>query len=133
MNIATIRTALSTALSTLFNERVATEPPDQITPPAAVISGPDPITYGETFEGTTHHLTFTVRVLVSRNVPRAAQSALDGYMGDGAGSVYAALEADQNLGGTVVSAQVVTAQNVGDITVDQVTYAVVDFTVDVMV
>lgn len=133
MNIATIRTALKTALSGTFDERVATEPPDLVNPPMAIIAGPDPINYGETFEGTTHHLAFTVRVLVARNSPRAAQSALDGYMGDGAGSMYAALEADQTLGGTVVSAQVVTSQNVGDITVNDVLYAVVDFTVDVMV
>jgi hypothetical protein len=133
VNIKTIRAALGTALSTLFNERVATEPPDQVNPPAAIISGPEPIQYGETFEGTTHHLFFNVRVLVSRDVPRAAQAALDVYMGDGASSVYGALEADQTLGGTVVSAQVVTSQNLGDITVGGFTYAVVDFTVDVMV
>jgi hypothetical protein len=133
MNIAAIRAALAAALSDLFSGRVYTEPPDQIVPPAAVIDGPEPIQYGETFEGTTHHLTFTVRVLVSRNVPRAAQSVLDDYMGDGSGSVYTALETDQNLGGTVVSALVSTAQNVGSITVNDITYAVVDFTVDVMV
>jgi len=133
MNIASIRAGLGTALATLFNERVATEPPDVVNPPQAIISGPEPINYGETFEGTTHHLIFTVRVLVGRNVPRVAQAALDDYMGDGAGSVYAALEADQTLGGTVVSAQVITAQNVGSIIVNDVQYAVVDFTVDVMV
>lgn len=133
MNIPAIRAGLGTALAEVFGERVATEPPDQVTPPMAVISGPEPISYGETFEGTTHHLTFTVRVLVGRVVPRAAQAALDGYMSDGEGSVYNALELDQTLGGTVVSAQVVTAQNVGSIVVNDVTYAVVDFTIDTMV
>jgi hypothetical protein len=132
VNIATIRAALKTALESAF-DRVATEPPDQVNPPMAVISGPEPINYGETFEGTTHHLFFTVRVLVSRNVPRSAQSVLDDYMGDGANSVYGALEADGTLGGTVVSAQVVTSQNLGSLTIGEVVYAAVDFTVDVMV
>jgi hypothetical protein len=131
VNLGSIRTALKATLNTTFAGRVATEPPDQVTVPMAVISGPDPVTYSETWDAG-HHLTFTVRVLVERAVTRSAQSALDTYMGDGAGSVYAALEADKDLGGSVASAQVTSAQNLGSITIDQVTYAAVDFTVDVM-
>lgn len=131
MNIPAIRTALGVALATVFSDRVSTEPPDVVNPPHAIISGPEPVVYSETWDAG-HHLTFTVRVLVARNVPRAAQAALDAYMDDGAGSVYRALEDDKTLGGTVASAQVTQALNLGSIIVNDVTYAVVDFIVDVM-
>lgn len=130
MNLSTIRAALATTLQAAF-ERVATEPPDQVNPPMAVISGPDPVTYSETWDAG-HHLTFTVRALVARNVPRSAQAALDDYMSDESASVYAALEADKDLGGAVASAQVVSSQNLGNLQIGEVTYAAVDFTVDVM-
>lgn len=132
MNPKTIRTALATRLATISGLRVAPSPRDLVNPPVAVISGPDPLTYGETWDAG-HHLTFTVRVLVPRGSEDAAQDKLDAFMSDDDdGSLYAAVEADKTLGGAVASAQVVSADNSGLIEVNNVSYLAVDFTVDVM-
>jgi hypothetical protein len=132
MNPKTIRTALATRLETISGLRVAPSPRDQVNPPMAVISGPDPLTYGETWDAG-HRLSFTVRVLVSRGSEDAAQDKLDAFMSDDdASSLYAAVEADKSLGGAVASAQVVSADNSGQIEVNNVSYLAVDFTVDVM-
>lgn len=131
MDPAAIRAALGVTLAAT-GARVATSPPDLVNPPQLVIWGPDSITYGETFD-SGHRLTFTVRALVGRAVESSAQAKLDAAMADtGTASVYATIEADNTLGGAVMSAQIVSAQNPGAVVVNDVTYLAVDFTVDVM-
>lgn len=132
MDIATIRTALATRLATISGVRVSEFAPDVINPPQLIVWGPDPVTYSETWD-EGHRLTFDVRLLVDRATDRVSQASLDAYLADsGTSSVYAAVEADNRLGGAVSSAQVVSAQNRGSVQYNDATYLAMDFTVDVM-
>lgn len=102
-----LRDGLKARLDTIAGLRVYDTAPGQVEPPCAVI-WVDQVVYATTMGGRSHEVILAVLLLVSAAVERVAQDALDGYMSfDGASSIYAAVEADPDLGGLVDACQVI--------------------------
>lgn len=143
-SIATIRTAMATALQTVAvpngtgTLRAHDILPDQVAPPAAVILPGDPAIEYDQVMGDPGHgdgadtLHFVVLVLVGRTSERVAQDALDAYMDPtGASSVKIALEG--NLGGAAVDCSVVSVARPAYETYGADEYLGIRFTVEVLV
>lgn len=117
-SLADLRAGLAAALSTIVSlNGIYTDEPGQVEPPAAVVRlGSPAVTYGTSLAGGSHDYVFTVLLLVG-NASTVGQEALDGYLDvTGADSVYAAVDADPDLGGAADSAAVTTVQNAGLVT-----------------
>jgi hypothetical protein len=135
-DLTAIRNALATAITNGTGLRAQAQARDQITPPVAVILPGQPlISYGDTMDsmpvmGATHiggAVTINlVVVIIMSDAPLVEQTqrALDSYLGvgDPGVSVPDAIEADQNLGGTIHYIQAVTAGSYGRIEYAGVTY-----------
>lgn len=103
--VSAIRRALVARLETIPDLHVTGHFGGQVATPAAVLTPGVPgsssvarpaVDYQSTFGGS-HPMHFTVRVLVGLQDDDSATETLDAYLDDdGAHSVYAALEADQD-------------------------------------
>jgi len=94
MNIATVMDELGTALSTVDGLRVFPYSADKVTPPAAIVGWPDPITYDATMARGADQLDMLLFVLVGRLDARTSRDRLAVYLdGAGASSIKAAVEA----------------------------------------
>jgi hypothetical protein len=92
---------IETRLQTITGLRTKNVSPGQITPPCAIVE-PPPIDYLITFDQGYWDINPTITVFTSASMDRAGQRALMGYADpSGSGSVYAAIAADQTLGGKV--------------------------------
>ena len=108
--LSEVRDGLEARLSTIDGLRVYDYVPENAHYPAAIIFPPTNVDY----RNDLSLRSFTVRVVVLLMVPAAVdRQQLDLYtlMDRGAGSVFAAVEADRSLGGLDVDAQVVSAQD----------------------
>lgn len=93
MNIATVMDQLGTALSGITGLRVFPYSADRVTPPAAIVGWPEPVTYDGAFRRGMDSLTLPVYVLVGRVDARSARDVLAAYLdGTGPSSVKAALD-----------------------------------------
>lgn len=129
-----VRQALATTLGTISGLRVYAFPKGEISPPAAVIMPADGafLTYRVTMD-TTHDLELTVTVFTQWGGDVQSTEALDAYIADtGTKSIYAAVEADQTLGGVVDSCVVVNAQDHGKVTYAGADYFAVGFAVEIL-
>ena len=80
-------------LDTIANLRCFAFPPDSLTPPAAVVSYPEDITFDETYGRGMDRMTLPVAVVVGKVSDRSARNQLGAYCdGTGAASVKAVLE-----------------------------------------
>lgn len=123
---------LATRLETISGLRVFAHPPDNLTPPAAVVAFPDGIEYDTTMARGADRLSVPVHVLVGRVSDRSAANELGLYLSaPGAKSVKAAIEADKTLGGAAQTT-CVTDANVEIFTVAGVDYLAATFTADVV-
>lgn len=106
MNIADVMDELGTALDTIDGLRVFPYWADRVTPPAAVVAWPDPVTYDETFGRGMDKITIHVFVIVGRFDARSTRDRLAKYLdGSGGDSIKATLD-----GGTYTSCDSVTVQ-----------------------
>lgn len=122
--------ALGARLQTISGLRVFDYPPDQLSPPAAVVSYPEGVTYDVEFARGADMATFIVTVLVGRVSERSARDALAPYLnGSGASSVKAAI--DGTLGGVVSDARVASA-DVMTVSMNGAEYVGAAFTVEVL-
>ncbi len=100
-SITQIRSGLKTCVAAVSGLEAHATRPGQVNTPAAVISrrhGPQPATLGP----ADHDYVFAVTLLVSLADDTAGQDKLDAYLSpSGAGSVVAAIAADEDLGGVV--------------------------------
>jgi hypothetical protein len=129
--VSQVAAGLKTMLSSIDGLRVVDYVSDQINPPTALI-GIDTVTFHRSFAGGDPVYTFTVTVVVSRADSRSAQSVLDGFLSfDGKTSIRAAIEYDQTLAGTAQTCVVTQAGNVAAVSVNDVAYLTVDFSVTV--
>lgn len=132
MNVGTVMDGLAAALAALGDLRVLAYPPDSVTPPAAIVSYPDPFTFDVAMGRGADRGTFPVHVVVGRVSDRAARDALTPYMaGAGARSVKQAIETDPTLGGAADTARVVSVAGI-DLEVGGVRYVAATFTIDVV-
>lgn len=101
-DIAVARTAVASVLSErMTGVRVYSAWPGQLNPPAIVIRR-QAVTFATTLGGASHDLTLAATVFLPLRTDRIAQDELDEFLADtGTRSIYAAIEADQTLGGAV--------------------------------
>jgi hypothetical protein len=109
--LSAVRAALAAQLTSYLpaGVRVHQRLPDQLSPPAVVVRR-QLTTFDTTMGGQSNDLTLAVVVFVQLGSQRVAEDLLDEFV-DAAGerSVYAAVNADPTLGGTVDFSQVTEA------------------------
>lgn len=129
--VSEIATGLKTSLTAIEGLRVVDYLSDQINPPTALI-GIDNVVYHRAFGGGDAVYQYTVTVIVSRADTRTAQTALDEFLSyDGRTSIRQAIENDVTCNGTAQTCVVERGGNITTITINDVVYLAVDFTVTV--
>lgn len=129
--VSEIAAGLKTNLTSIEGLRVLDYVSDQINPPTAFV-GIDNVTYHRSFAGGDPVHVYTVTVIVSRADTRTAQAALDGFLSwDGRTSIRAAIESDPTCAGTAQTCAVERGGNITTVTLNDVAYLAVDFTVTV--
>jgi hypothetical protein len=99
--VAQIRAGIVANLSTIPDCQISAYRKDNPTPPTLQVIGQDEME-STTFGRGGNRLVMLVQGLVGNTLDRAAQEKLDEWMAfDGATSVWAALESDRTLNGTV--------------------------------
>lgn len=93
MNVASLMDELGAALETVDGLRVFPYSADKVSPPAAIVGWPDPLTYDATMARGADQLTLPVYVMVGRLDARTSRDRLALYL-DGAGesSIKAAID-----------------------------------------
>lgn len=129
--VSEISDALKNALTTVPGLRVYDYLPDQINPPLAYV-GIQSVNYHGAFAGGNPVHTYTISVVVGRVSDRASQRSLDEFLAyDGDRSIRAAIEADPTLEGWVQTLVVTDGGNLAPLTMGDVTYVSIDFSVTV--
>lgn len=129
--VTEISDALKNALTVIPGLRVYDYLPDQINPPVGYV-GIQSVNYHGAFRGGNPVHTYTITIVVGRVSERASQRALDDFLAyDGDRSVRAALEADPTLQGFIQTLVVVDGGNLAPLTMGDVTYVSIDFSVTV--
>lgn len=129
--VTEISDALKNALTVIPGLRVYDYLPDQINPPVGYV-GIQSVNYHGAFRGGNPVHTYTITIVVGRVSERASQRALDDFLAyDGDRSVRAALEADPTLQGFIQTLVVVDGGNLSPLTMGDVTYVSIDFSVTV--
>lgn len=96
MNLAEVMDDLGAALETIDGLRVFPYWAARITPPAAVVGWPDPLTYDTTQVRGSDRVELPIHVLVGQVDQRSARDVLAAYAaGSGPRSVKAAIEGHQ--------------------------------------
>lgn len=130
-SITDLRAGLATRLATISGLRTATEQPDTITPPIAIVNVAN-VSFDKTFGRGLDEFNFVVTVIVGRVGERSAQRLLDSYVSStGASSVKLAIELDRTLGGKCDSLRVTDMRNYGSIAIGEITYLAAEFNVAV--
>lgn len=130
MNIANVMDEIGTALGAIDGLRVFAYSADRITPPAAVVELPDPITYDETLGRGADRLTMLITVVVGRFDARTARDLLAVYLdGSAATSIKAAVD-----GGTYTACDSVrvTEARPDSYTIGGTTYLGAEFQLDII-
>jgi hypothetical protein len=120
VNLANVMQAVSDRLDTIAGLRCFGYPPGTVSPPAAIVSYPDHLTFDETYGRGMDRLTLPVVVVVGRPTDRSTRDRLTAYCdGSGTSSVKAVLES-----GTYTAFDVI---RVTGIEFDTVSIAAVDY------
>jgi hypothetical protein len=129
--VSEISEALRNALTLVPGLRVYEYLPDQINPPLAYV-GIDNVDYHGAFRGGNAVHAYAITVVVGRTSDRASQKALDEFLSyDGPRSIRQAIESDPTLNGWVQTLIVTRGGNLSPLTMGDVTYISIDFTVTV--
>ena len=133
MNFDSIREGLAlTITNAVPGLKVHKYVPESVTPPCAFITL-EGFTYGDTF-GRDTSCELVVTVVVPGTMQVEAQRALEEYAEDsGIKSIYAAIEADPTLDGSVAHAVVTGGDAPGQVQFGESTYPALPFRVDVIV
>jgi hypothetical protein len=93
MDLNDVMDEVAAQLDTISGLRCFAYPPDDVQPPAAIVSYPEAITFDETYGRGMDRMTMPVWLLVDRVVDRTSRARLAAYCaGSGASSVKAVLE-----------------------------------------
>lgn len=129
MDLAAVMDDLGTALEGITGLRVFPYWADRITPPAAVVGWPDPLTYDSTLTRGADQVELPVIVMVGKVDSRTARDAVAAYAnGSGASSVKAVIEAHD---ATAYDSARVTRAEFGSISVAGVDYLAATFYIDI--
>lgn len=94
MNLADVMEEVAGRLGTINGLRVFAYPPDDVHPPAAIVSYPDTYTFDETYQRGMDRMAVPVVLVVGKPTDRSSRDRLAQYCdGSGPASVKAALEA----------------------------------------
>lgn len=108
-NLSDLKKGLADRLKTVPKLRVAAQIPEQVNPPAAVISRAS-VNYHRDMSGGTTEWTMQVQLIAGRMADQQAQRTIDAWLSwDGDRSVRAAIEADGTLGGVALDTVVTDA------------------------
>lgn len=129
--VSEISDALKNALTVIPGLRVYDYLPDQVNPPLGYV-GIQQVNYHGAFRGGNPVHTYTITIVVGRVSERASQRALDEFLAyDGDRSVRAAIESDPTLDGVIQTLVVTDGGNLAPLTMGDVTYVSIDFSVTV--
>lgn len=130
MDLAAVMTELAARLRTIGEFRsVFDYPPDAISPPAAVVSWPDTVTYDQTYRRGMDRMTVPVVVLVAKPSGKAARDQLAPFMrSSGSTSVKEVLESGEY---TTCHTVTVTGAEIDVVSVAAVEYLGAVFNVDI--
>lgn len=129
MNVEDVMQAMADRLDTISGLRVYGYPPEEIHPPAAVVSYPDNIAFDETYGRGMDRMQVPVLVLVKKVSARVARTDVTRFM-DGAGtaSVKAVLESGTYTAFDTIR---VTSATVDVVEVAGIDYLAVTFMADI--
>lgn len=130
MSLAEIRAGIGKNLVTINGLRVATEIPDNPSPPIAILQLNN-VTYDQDFQRGMTRYDFTVTLLAGRVAERDAQRKLDAYIDDGGRSVKTAIESDGTLGGAAFDCRVSEMSTIGVLNLGEQQYTSCDFLLQV--
>lgn len=131
-NLSDIRRGLVGQLALVRGLRVSEHVPEQINPPAAIITRAE-VDYTQNMSGGLTEWSMQVQLVAGRMADQQSQRQIDDWLSyDGEYSVRAAIEADRTLGGNcqtsrVVSADALSSIQIGDSEYIGVTIAVTVF------
>lgn len=114
MNLTTVRNGLVTRLKTITGLTATNGPPITLEPPHAYINNIVSVTPAQTFDGLAV-IEFEVIVLVSRADEDTGWDVISGYCGTGTGSIYNALNVDDDFANTIQFTDGGKFENVGEI------------------
>ncbi len=101
-SLSDIKKGLADRLKTVPKLRVSAQIPEQVNPPAAVISRAS-VNYHRDMAGGTTEWTMQVQLIAGRMADQQAQRTIDAWLAwDGDRSVRRAIEADGTLGGAAL-------------------------------
>ena len=130
INLADVMDDLGTALAAVDGLRVMPYWADRISPPAAVVAWPDPLTYDTTMVRGADRQSVPVHLLVGKVDARTSRDALARFIdGGGEASVKEAIESYE---ATAYDSARVTQCAVSVMTVAAVDYLAATFTVDII-
>ena len=130
-NLSDIRKGLAGQLALVRGLRVSEQVPEQINPPAAVITRAT-VDYTQNMGGGLTEWSMQVQLLAGRMADQQSQRQIDAWLSwDGPQSVRAALEADRTLGGNCQTSRVTTADALSSILVGDSEYIGVTLAVTV--
>jgi len=127
VSIADIRAGLGKNLGTIRGLRVATEIPDNPSPPIAVLSL-DSVSYDNAFKKGLVLYEFTVNLIVGRVAERDSQRKLDTYI---SGVLKDAVESDKTLDGSAYDVIVTEMRNIGAVSLNDASYLAAEFSITV--
>lgn len=130
MNIADVMDDLGAALSDIQDLRVSPYWADRISPPSAIVSWPDPLTYDESYGRGADRMEIPINVAVGKVDARSSRDALAAYAdGSGQFSVKAAIEAHE---ATAYNSARVTRCEFGVVSIAGIEYLSATFFVDII-
>lgn len=129
-DVTAMSAGIASNLATISGLRTYSTIPDDVNPPAAVVSL-NSVNYDEAFRGGLVIYNFTVTVIVTRVTERRAQERMHDYIQTGSGGVKNAVESDPTLGGSAIDARVTEMSNITSVSIDSVDYLACDFQVTV--
>ena len=130
-NLSDIRKGLAGQLALVRGLRVSEHVPEQINPPAAIITRAS-VDYSLNAAGGLTEWDMQVQLVAGRMADQQSQRQIDAWLSwDGAQSVRAFLEADRTLGGNCQTSRVTTADALVSIQVGDSDYVGVTLNVTV--
>ena len=130
-NLSDIRKGLAGQLAQVRGLRVSEQVPEQINPPAAIITRAT-VDYSLNASGGLTEWSMQVQLVAGRMADQQSQRTIDAWLSwDGPQSVRAALEADRTLGGNCQTSRVTTADALTSLQVGDSEYIGVTLSVTV--
>ena len=130
MNLASVRTGITTALETVANLRIYEWIPSTIQPPAAVVSLGTGQYDADLDNGMI--VNYGVLVMLTRADDQNSQQRLDDFLGQDTNSIFHAIDTNPTLTGSCDSCRVTSWNNPGTFTIGGIEYLGVEVNLEVL-